>query len=475
MLTVGVLLVRCSSSRLSRHHQAKRRDVDAYVLAEMELNSIPGLSLVIVEDGAVSYLRAYGVRSTASRETMSMDTPVELASVSKSFTALAILRLEHDGLIRRDTPVRRYLPGLDETNWRGVTVRHLLQHRSGLRRGHDFQIPCCGAEGELDLLQAVEELAEADLESAPGETFAYANSNYVLLSAIVERTSGVSFPKYMREELFLPLGLKRTTVDEIQAGSWGRAEPHEWQWGAVRVSPSRFLGWFGASLVKSSASDMGTYLTLLLNPARAGEHSSFLDPNWWEGLETSYDLGWFIHAEDSWPEGQLALEHGGDIWGGNTAVVLLPRKRAAVAVLTNSGSERANPIAKAILGALDSSELPPPGQMSLADIPDVWARSFLAFAAVLLVAMAAYSRRVLRQMRCGARAWQAKGLRLVRAAILSSLAFVVVYYAFGGSGPPLAAFPTTIQVALPVLVFTVSAVLLFAAAVGVLPRRTGAE
>ena len=173
---------------------------------------------------------------------MRPETPIELASLSKALTALAVLRLERDGLVDRDSSVTALLPDLDRARWRSVTIRSLLQHRSGLRRKHDFLMPCCGQPGQLDLNAAAQRFADADLESSPGEASSYANSNYVLLAAIVQRASGTPFPEFMRKEVFQPLGMARTTVDEGEAQSWGKSTPHEWQWGRVRDQPVAFPG-----------------------------------------------------------------------------------------------------------------------------------------------------------------------------------------------------------------------------------------
>lgn len=465
----AALFLACLLLAVAKPAPAAESRIDRYVQAEMRLNSIPGLSLVIVEDGAVSYSQAYGVRSAASGQAMTVDTPVELASLSKAFTALAILRLEREGLLARDSPVALYFPVLDGTDWSRVTIRHLLQHRSGLRRGHDFRIPCCGLPGDRDLGLVAERLAGSALETLPGETFSYANSNYSLLAAVIEQVSGLSFPDYMREKIFAQLGMHRTSVDEEQARLWGRADPHEWQWGRVRVSPSDFLGWYGASLVKSSAADMGVYLTSLLQPADS--ERLLLEAGWWERLQQPYDLGWSMETEATGTEGALVLQHTGDIWGGNTAAVLVPRRRTAVAVLANLGADRTEHIARAILLSLTGSALPPPQRMSSSEIPDVWARAFVALTAILLAAMLAYGLRVLRQVRRGLRSRRLTRWRIARTAILLSLAVALIYTAAARSGPPFAAFPSTVKVALPMLVAGVVGLLFFAAALAVLPKH----
>ena len=446
-------------------------DIDQFVQAEMALNGIPGLSLAVVEGGAASQLRAYGVRSVTSREAMRVDTPVELASVSKSLTALAVLQLEREGRLDRDDSVTALLPEMGHGKWRGVTIRDLLRHRSGLRRRHDFLISCCGLPGNLDLESVAGRMAEADLESPPGAMFSYANSNYALLAAVVQRASGAPFPEYMKHTVFEPLGMHRTTVDEAEAREQEMADRHEWRWGRVEVSPSRFLGWYGSSRVKASATDMSSYMTALLDPLSRHASAPIPRSDWWEQLEPDYDLGWSVQAEAGWLDGEFVLEHTGKIWGGHTAVALAPRRHAGVAVLVNLGTDRASRIARAILASRFGAPLPQPARMSRTEDPDFWARVFLVSAAGLFAAIFWYGARVFRQVRRRIRSGQVAPWGIARAAVLVGLAATLIHSA-AWSTPPHAALPTTIGIALPVLVAGVTAMLLLAAATGLFPRST---
>ena len=472
LFLVAVLLAGSAAA-----NAAADAEIDRYVEHEMELNGMPGLSLALVEEGKVSYLRSYGVRNSESKQALRVETPMELASVSKGFTALAILRLEQDGAVDRDAVVSEYLLELDGGGWRGVTLNHLIRHRSGLRRRHDFLAPCCGQAGNLDLDAAVRRLAHADLESTPGSTFSYANSNYVLLAAVVQRMSGAVFTRYMRESVFQPLGMHRTTLQEEVARSWEGASPHEWQWGRVRVSPSRFLGWYGSSRIKASAEDMGVYMVSMLDPMTAWLDSMSTqagDPDsraaWWDRLGSDYDLGWNVSNETAWMDNQLVLEHTGSLWGADTAVVLAPERGIGAAVLINMGTSRAGEIARAVLSTRYGAPLPEPHRTSRMEIPDTWARIFLICAAAIFGLLLWYGLRVWRQVRSGARAWHAPTSRIIRAVVLVILAFILILNFYWGSEPPLQALPATIQTALPALAASVSTLLLVAAAAGLLPR-----
>ncbi|MYB53180.1 MAG: serine hydrolase [Acidobacteriia bacterium] len=448
-------------------------EIDRFVRAELALNGVPGLALAIVERGEIGLVRAYGVQSVESGQPLTVDTPMGLASLSKALTALAILRLEQEGRIDRGADASEILPRLTKTHWAGVSLNHLLQHRSGLRRSHDFLLPCCGSPDELDLEVAVERLNDADLEGLPGESMSYANSNYVLLAAIIESVSGVPFSAYMQQSVFRPLGMRQTSIAVADPSTDVGALPHEWQWGSVRISPSRFLGWRGSSLVRASAADMAVYLEALLDRKPGDFEFLHADGPWWGRLDHGYDLGWTVQEDPRWFGDGLVLEHTGKTWGGRTAAVAAPQARAAVAVLGNLGTTRSQAMARGILRSLGGKDLPMPQRANRAEIPDTWAMVLLAAATGLSGLSGWFGWRTRHQLRSGRRTWRPTAGRFARSAVLGCLA-VTLLYRYHFAGPPHAAFPTTIQVALPALVASVFALLLVSAVRGLtaMPART---
>ncbi len=420
--------------------------IERHIREEMELNQIPGLALSIVHSGQVFYSQGFGVRDLSTAKTMTVDTPVELASLSKSLTALAVLLLQAEGRIELASPLSRYLPDLEATSplFATMTIRGLLAHRSGLTRQADRLLPCCGMPGDLDLRGAVRRLQEARLDRRPGSHFVYTNSNYVLLAAVVESVSGTPFPLFMRERIFQPLGMMRATLDLEKARSRGLATLHELRWGKVRVSPSRYRGWLGSSAVKASVWDLSQYMIALLD----GDHpfARLIASTRLSQETTGYNMGWEIRAEDT-----SVLRHGGNIWGANSAIILAPDLHFGAVVLINAGLHRAEEIAEAVFTYLRGKKAPPPAVQSWTLIPDNWAILLMTLGAVVLASSLVYSRHAWIQLRRGERRFGSRlgFLKVARTVLFVFMTGALIHLALGGSGPPRASLPTTIQVAFP--------------------------
>ena len=452
--------------------------IRAYIREEMALNDIPGLSVAVVKEGRIFALAAFGVRNLDTGEPMSVDTPVELASVSKAFTGLAVAELVRSGALRLEERVTRYLPEFavgDGKRSSRIEVRHLLRHTSGLSRHDDFLVPCCGRPGDGDLRLAVERLRRARLRHPPGAVFAYANSNYVLLAAIIERVSGEPFADFMRRRVLAPLGMQRTTVEEAEAQAWGKAAGHERRWGRMQAETSQFSGWPGASQVKSTAADLAVFLTAMLGPGGELWRNSLREAIAEREPEFLYDWGWFVRPSENWLGGAPVIEHGGDLWSGNTAVLLAPRQRAGVAVLINAGVRRAQPISRGVLLRALGRPAPPPARQAWTRQTDNWAIAFTFSGLCLLVAAALRVRRLLGEWRRGLRRlglcdnrWETARLVLMLAMSAYLLALLVTE-----AMPPLGALPTSLRFALPLLTVSTALLLASVALAGLSVRTSG--
>ena len=447
--------------------------IEHYIRAEMEINDIPGLSVAAVRGDEAVHLKAFGTKNLASGDQMTVETPVDLASVSKSFTALAIWKLHQEGILDIEAAVRKYLSGLDFAGRpaESITVHDLLRHTSGLPRRADRLLPCCETRSALDLDLAVLKLRPAAVSRSTGSPFEYTNSNYVLLAAIVESVAGESFPDYLRREVFEPLGMTRTTLDQGQAALWGLSAYHEQRWGRIRPTSEPFSGWWGSSGIKSTAVDMSRYARWMLFEGHRGFDGLLLAPEADSPLRF-YDMGWNVTARAGWLNDTRVLEHSGDIWGANTAIALAPELELGAVVLINLGAHRAEAIAQAILRALAALDLPPPAPTPWTRVPDNWALCFGAAAALVAVYLAWYLVKIRGEFQRQERGfrWHKDWGAVIRAALLVGMATYIVEVSLGFSARPLSRFPTTIQTALPVLVAAVVALFLTHAVLSLAPR-----
>jgi CubicO group peptidase (beta-lactamase class C family) len=311
--------------------------IDAFVEDAMRRHGIPGVALAIVHDGTIVHARGYG--RDGRGQPMTATTPLYIGSVSKSFTALAILRLVDQGLVDLHAPVRRYLPefrlGGNGDPAASITVQRLLAHASGLsdvRYLETLRLP-----DDASIERAVDDLRAAVPVAAPGEAFHYFNPNYVVLGRIVEVVTGLDYGTYLREDVLEPLGMSRTFVDLEAARAAGLARGHALTFGVPlpRTQPFRAYG-LPAGYLVSTAEDMGRYLQALLDDGRTGDQPllsrasmvSLFAPSRPSGV---YAKGWFVGQHD----GHRLIQHGGTNEFFKAEAMLLPDDGLGVVILAN--------------------------------------------------------------------------------------------------------------------------------------------
>lgn len=236
--------------------------IDA-VLASKQNEAEPGLSIIVVKNGVVTYSRSKGMANIARASAITENTVFELASLTKPITALAVMQLRDANLLSLSDPVTKWLPQLPPA-WSGITIHQLLSHQSGIR---DYTNRISSAEAALldgltndDLLARF--AANGQLEFAPGTKAEYSNSNYLLLAEIIVRASGRSYAQYVQEHVFTPLGMRSTYVSGnpapqpgAEALNFGRLD-----------KPNPFNATFatvGAIGVHSSAADLALFVRAL--------------------------------------------------------------------------------------------------------------------------------------------------------------------------------------------------------------------
>lgn len=197
-------------SRTGDSHLDSQSRVDALFRAYQGL--VPGASVAVLRDGVTLLRRAYGLASVESHIAATPATNYRLASMTKQFTSAAILLLVEEGRLSIDDPARRWLPTLPDAS-DGITIRHLLTHRSGIADYEDLIPPgTCAQLHDADVLGLLETVNRSYFP--PGTSYRYSNSAYVLLALIVGRASGRDFAAFLHERIFQPLGMDNTVAFE---------------------------------------------------------------------------------------------------------------------------------------------------------------------------------------------------------------------------------------------------------------------
>jgi CubicO group peptidase (beta-lactamase class C family) len=215
----------------------------------------PGAVIGVVDRGKFVFERAYGMADLSFGVPFRVSTPTNIGSVTKQFTAMSILLLQNDGLLSLDDEVRKHIPELPDFG-KPVTLRNLLNHTGGFREIYNF-LPLTGRAGEdhIDREEAIRIVQrQPELQATPDTEYNYNNTGYILLSMVVERLSGKTFPEFMKQRIFEPLGMNDTRVKysqgEIIAGA------------STPYVPSDAGGWRSARDLAASAGAGGIYTTL---------------------------------------------------------------------------------------------------------------------------------------------------------------------------------------------------------------------
>jgi CubicO group peptidase (beta-lactamase class C family) len=309
--------------------------VDATAREWLAATGAPSVSIALVQNGALAYARAYGDAELAPARAATTTTRYAIDSVSKEFTAAAILVLAEKGKLSLDDPIGKYIPDLGPAA--SPTIRQVLSHTSGLRDywPQDFVPP--------EMLRTtttaaiIDEWVRRPLDFKPGTEWQYSNTGFVVAGAIVERVSGMGLLDFLQRNIFAPLGMERITEDDTQPLSGGDASGYTRQGlGPTRRAPKEGAGWlFGASELAMAPSELARWdISLikrsLLQPASYS--AAFERVRLKDGTRKDYGLGLDIEQV----QGRMRIGHSGAGSGFLAANRLWPRERMAIIAVTNA-------------------------------------------------------------------------------------------------------------------------------------------
>lgn len=314
--------------------RASQTDIQKFVEAEAAAAGVPGVSYAFIAGDKTSFGH-YGVTAKTDGKPVSESTAFVIGSISKSFTAVAILQLKERRLLNLDDAVSLHLPEFDDTSAGAITIRQLLSHTSGYStlQGNgnqtDFTIDTNALERRVASLRYVGPI------DTPGETWSYSNVNYQLLSRIVEVIMDQEFGEYVESAIMQPLGMRDSRMLDWEAGSDDAAGHRPWFWTKVQYDGrGAGRGSLGQGGVMSSARDMAIYLKMMMNGRddilTASSKREMMQAA--SAVSPDYGLGWFLA-----PERGLVF-HSGANPGFEALATMRPGDKKAFVILTNGGS-----------------------------------------------------------------------------------------------------------------------------------------
>jgi len=302
----------------------------------------PGASVLVLRNGEPVVRRSYGLADLEQRTPASPATNYRLASVTKQFTATAILLLAEADKLRLDDPVRKWLPELPVAA-QPVTIRHLLTHTGGLIDYEDFVADDAAQVHDADVLRLLAKQDRAYF--APGSSYRYSNSGYALLALIVERASGQRFAAFLRERIFAPLGMQATVafedgVSTVPSRAYGYSAGDD-SW--TRTDQSSTSAVLGDGGIYSSIDDLAKWDVALYDDRLLRKESralAFTPATHTDNPSVDYAFGWRVTGETLW--------HSGETRGFRNVIIRYPERKLTVIMLTNRNDPEPHSTALAI-------------------------------------------------------------------------------------------------------------------------------
>ena len=325
----------------------------------------PGAAVIVRRNGQTLFRKGYGLANLALGVPVAPDMGFRLGSITKQFTSVAVLLLAQEGKIGLQDEITKFLPDYP-TQGRKITIEHLLTHTSGIRSYTDMAEWLPLWRKDFTVKELIDLFKDQPMSFEPGRSWSYNNSAYVLLGAVIEKASGLTYERFVEERLFKPLGMTSSCYD-----SPDRIIPRRvagYQAGAQGFVNAPYLSMtqpYAAGSLASTVDDLAAWNDAVFGGKVVGK--DWLDKAWTpyqlaNGESSGYGYGWFI-ADFA---GHRSIEHGGGINGFTTYEMTFPEDGLFIAILTNSAVAGRDPEPRAVKIAWLVLGLPEPERKAAA-------------------------------------------------------------------------------------------------------------
>lgn len=330
LLVLSVFII---TSTLSLHAQRLSAGIDSLISRDFNDPNGPGGVFMVSRKGKPVYQKAIGKANLELGDNLSPENVFELGSMTKQFTAVAVLMLEQEGKLKVEDPISKYIS--DYPNGEKITIHHLLTHTSGIKDFTKMKALSDIAQKEMTPKMMVDFFKNEPADFAPGEKFEYNNSGYVLLGYLIEIVSGERYENFIKKHIFDKAGMGRSLYASdrkvIDKRAYGY---HKKESGYVNKTIISFSVPFSSGSLMSTTGDMLKWQNalnrnLLLDAKETNKAFSTYKLN--NGVEYAYGYGWHIRDVESTP----TREHGGSIFGFKTMAVYIPSEDIYIIGLSN--------------------------------------------------------------------------------------------------------------------------------------------
>ena len=326
-------------------------NLDDLIQNEMEKQHIPGLSLAIVQQGEITLAKGYGVANLELHVPATPSTVYQLASLTKQFTATAIMLLLNEARLDLEATIGHYLADTPAA-WQEVTLRQLLTHSSGMMRDGTptYWTTPAAMQQDYSYAQMFQMIAQHPLDFAPGTKSSYSNSGYFLLGLVIEQITQQPLNTFFTARIFQPLDMTATRINDLRAIIPHRATGYTWTEAGwqhpdyIGLTHHFANGGLVSNVLDLAKWDAALYTEQILSQAHL--QAMWTPAMHQDGTTSDYGFGWAISTH----EGQRLVSHGGGLPGFSTYIARFVDAGLTVILLTNGHGLPSGTIAKSIAG-----------------------------------------------------------------------------------------------------------------------------